>query len=183
MTFVLALAYAYSPGSMPADGPVYLISRGSIHFVSEAPYETIRGSSDELKGAIDAGNRTFAFTVRNRSIKGFNSPLQQEHFYENYIEADKYPASSFEGKIIEEIDFQKEGEYTVRAKGILNIHGVPQERIIKSTLRIRGGHLFVTSHFTILLEEHQITIPRIVYQKISKEIAITVEAEFIPKKP
>src|SRR5512138_939364 len=171
-TFFLLAALLFNSGNIPPAGPVFLISKGSIRFVSVAPYETIRGSSDELKGAIDAGNRTFAFSVSNRSIKGFNSPLQQEHFYENYIEADSYPASTFEGKIIEEIDFTRDGEFIVRAKGILNIHGVPRERIIKSTLRIQNGNLYVKSHFSILLEEHQITIPKIVYQKISKEILI-----------
>ena len=157
---------------------VYLITKGTIRFLSDAPLETIRGSSQELKGAIDPEKRTFVFSVSNRSIHGFNSPLQQQHFYDNYIEADKYPKSTFDGKIIEEIDFTKNGEYTVRAKGMLNIHGVSRERIIKSSLRIEGGKLFVTSRFTILLNEHEITIPRIVYQKIAEEVTVEVDAEF-----
>ena len=72
----------------------------------------------------------------NRSFKGFNSPVQQEHFYENYIEDDKFPRSSFQGKIIEKIDANLTGDFNVRAKGILDIHGVKQERIIPGTLII-----------------------------------------------
>lgn len=170
-------------GMASAQTQVYFIRKGSIRFVSDAPLETIKGASQELKGAIDGEKRTFAFTVANLSIKGFNSPLQQEHFYENYIEVEKYPTSTFEGKIIEEIDFTKDGEYTVRAKGLLNIHGVTRERIIKSTLRVENGTLFVTARFTVLLEEHQITIPRIVYQKIAEEITVDVDAEFTLKTP
>ena len=170
-------------GMVSPQDQVYLIRKGSIRFVSDAPLETIKGASQELKGAIDAEKRTFAFTVPNRSIKGFNSPLQQEHFLENYIEAEKYPTSTFEGKIIEEIDFAKNGEYTVRAQGLLNIHGVTRERIIRSTLRVENGTLFVAARFSVFLEEHKITIPRIVFQKIAEEITVDVDAEFTLKTP
>lgn len=163
----------------PQGKRMFVLSKGSIRFISNAPMESISGSSSKLKGLINASNRTFAFSIRNHTIVGFNSQLQQDHFYENYIETDKYPNSSFEGKIIEQIDFTKDGDHTVRAKGLLNIHGVVKERIIKSTLQIRNGMLYVKSHFTILLEDHNIKIPRIVFQKIAKEISVAVEAEFI----
>lgn len=161
-----------------ADSSIYKTRTGIIYISSDAPLEIIKASSDGLKGLIDAEKRTFAFTIKNSSIIGFNSPLQQEHFYENYIEAQKFPVSSFEGKIIEQINFAKDGEYSVRAKGILNIHGVGKERIIKSSLRIKNGTMYVSSQFTILLSEHNITIPKIVYQKIAEEITIKVDAEF-----
>jgi polyisoprenoid-binding protein YceI len=163
----------------PSEKLLYSITKGTIRFTSDAPMENIRGSSQQLKGMINPANRTFAFSLNNHTITGFNSRLQQEHFYENYIEADQFPKSSFEGKIIEQVDFTNDGEMTVRAKGMLNIHGVSRERIIKSSLQIKGGILRVKSHFTILLEEHNIKIPRIVFQKIAQEISIDVEAEYV----
>jgi polyisoprenoid-binding protein YceI len=169
-------------GSPGAD-EIYITRKGTARFISDAPFETIRGASNELRGIIDATSRTFAFSVNNHTIKGFNSPLQQEHFYENYIEADKYPVSTFEGKIIEQVDFTQNGDYTVRAKGKLTIHGVAQERIIRSTIHARNGVLTVESQFKILLADHNITIPKIVFQKIAQEISIEVDAEFTRKNP
>jgi hypothetical protein len=163
---------------MSPDGNIYRVRKGSISILSDAPLEVIKASSDELKGVIDASKRSFAFSVSNRSLKGFNSPLQQEHFYENYIEARKFPVSTFEGKIIEQIDFTKDGEYKVRAKGILTIHGVAQERIIKSSLRIKDKILYIKSRFSVPLAEHNITIPKVVYQKIAEEITVDMDAEF-----
>jgi hypothetical protein len=174
---LLITSILLSGGIAPADH-IYKSRKGEISISSDAPLEIIKASSRELKGVIDSEKRTFAFAINNRSIKGFNSPLQQEHFYENYIEAKKYPVSTFEGKIIEQIDFSQNGDYTIRAKGILNIHGVSQERIIKSSLHVQNGILFISSHFTVLLSEHNITIPKIVYEKIAEEITIEVEAEF-----
>jgi len=59
-------------------------------------------------------------------------------------------------------------------KGMLNIHEYRGNGFIKSTLRIEGGKLFVESHFTILLDEHKITIPDCV-QKIAKEVTVEVK--------
>jgi polyisoprenoid-binding protein YceI len=175
---ILLVISLFLSSSTPSENHIYKTRIGEISISSEAPLEIIKASSQELKGVIDADKRTFAFSINSRSIKGFNSPLQQEHFYENYIEAKKYPVSTFEGKIIEQIDFAKDGEYTIRAKGILTIHGIAQERIIKSSLKVKNNIIYVKSKFTVLLSEHSITIPKIVYQKIAEEITIDVNAEF-----
>ncbi|MBK8556118.1 MAG: YceI family protein [Lewinellaceae bacterium] len=118
-----------------------------------------------------------------RSFTGFNSALQQEHFYENYIETERYPITSFNGKIIEKIDFNANGSYTIRAKGKLFVHGESQERIIKSTLDIRDQKAVVHSEFTILLSDHNIDIPKIVSQKIATEIRVEVDATLYRKPP
>lgn len=156
----------------------YLTSRGEVWFTSDAPLEVIKAHSNQLKGAIDADKNTFAFTVAIKTFEGFNSPLQREHFNENYMESTLYDKASFNGKIIEQVDFTKDGEYEVRAKGKFIVHGIEQERIIKATISAKAGKLTVRSNFSVLLEEHGISIPKIVYQKIADEIQIKVEAVF-----
>lgn len=160
---------------------IYMTRTGSAGFTSDAPLEVIKAESDEVSGAINLADRSFAFTIDNKSFKGFNSTLQQEHFYENYMEAQKYPASTFKGKIIEEIDLNSSQEQVVRAKGMLEIHGVEQERIIRGTIKIINDKILVSADFTVLLEDHQIKIPRVVYQKIAGEISVSIKAELIRK--
>ena len=161
-----------------AFGQVFKTTKASAYFKSDAPLELIEAKSLKLQGAINLERRTFAFTIPTRSFEGFNSPLQREHFNENYLESGQFQNATFTGKIIERIDFTKDGKYTVRAKGKLNIHGVTHERIIKSQLEIEKGKIFVHSNFTILLDEHKIRVPKIVYQKIAKEIVVIIEAFF-----
>jgi polyisoprenoid-binding protein YceI len=158
---------------------IYITRNGSASFVSNAPLEVIKAESKEVHGAIDLSNRTFLFTIDNNSFKGFNSPLQQEHFYENYMETHLYPTSSFKGKIIEEIDMSSNADQVVRAKGMLDIHGVLQERIIKGTLKVVNDRIFVNANFTVLLNDHQIKIPKVVNQKITETIEVSISAEFI----
>jgi polyisoprenoid-binding protein YceI len=156
----------------------FVANEGKVNFISNAPLEVIKASSEKLQGAIDAEKRTFLFKIPIKSFKGFNSALQRTHFNENYMESDKYPEATFKGKIIENIDLQEAGTHEVRAKGKLFIHGVEQDRIIKATLVSEKNKVKVISEFNVPLSDHNITIPKLVYQKIATEIEVRMEAEF-----
>ena len=171
MACVLILAAA------PAPLQDYKVSSGFISFRSEASLELIKAQSNELKGIVLPEKKQFAFVIAVKTFKGFNSPLQQEHFNENYLESNKYPTASFEGKIIEDMDFAADGTYDVRAKGNITIHGVTQERIIKCVLTIKNKNISVKSNFTVLLADHNIPIPKVVHEKLASEIKVEVKAE------
>jgi len=164
----------------PPSG-IWGTDKGSIHFQSEAPLEVIRADSRRLRGLVNANNQTFAFSVKMNTLQGFNSPLQQEHFNENYMESARFPEATFSGKIIETIDFSKNGSLSVRAKGKLNIHGVEQERIIKVSLNIQSDKISFSSDFSVPLSDHNIRIPKIVHQKIAEAVAVHVEGQLLPQ--
>ncbi len=155
----------------------YGTESGRIQFKSDAPLELIQAVSKDMKGIIDPDQKAFAFSVEMNSFQGFNSPLQRVHFNENYLETNRYPRATFTGKIIETIDWSKDGIYEVRSKGKLVVHGLEQERIIRGTLTITKSMIQLRSAFTVLLDEHQISIPKIMFQKISEEIEVIIEAD------
>lgn len=156
-------------------------SKGEVEFISDAPLELITASSDKLRGVINLEDNIFAFAVNINTFEGFNGPLQQQHFNENYLESNRFPQTTFKGRIIEQVDLNKDGEYIIRAKGILNVHGVEQERIIKSNLVVKKGRITIDSYFTVRLEDHNITIPRIVNQKIAEVIQVQVSAVLVKR--
>jgi hypothetical protein len=167
--------------SMQAPQQILEVRKGKIEFHSNTELELIKAQSDQLKGLLDLGKKQFAFKVPMNSFKGFNSPLQQEHFNENYVESARYPDASFSGKIIEDEDLSKDGNYDIRAKGNLTVHGVSQERIIRSKITVKSGKVRLQSNFTVLLADHNIRIPRIVSEKLSSEINVGIDAELEPK--
>lgn len=168
--------------SFTAVPPIFITQTGTISFKSDAPLELIQAESGQMGGAIDTEKNQFAFSLMINTFQGFNSPLQQEHFQENYLETKRFPKATFVGKIIEQIDWSKEGTYEIRAKGKLNIHGVERERIIKSIVTIQDDIIQLSSAFTVLLADHDITIPKIVHQKIAQEIEVKVEASLEKRK-
>lgn len=160
---------------------LYTITSGKISFRSDAPLEVIRASSTDLMGLIDILKKNFSFKISVHSFQGFNSPLQKEHFNENYMESDKYPEASFKGKIIEDVDLSVDGTYQVRTKGILTIHNVPQERIIQSDITVKEHIITLHSTFTVLLSDHNIPVPMVVNQKLANEIKVEVNATLEPR--
>ena len=164
--------------TLHAQATLLITDNGKVEFSSDAPLELIKAKSDKLKGAIDKTANTFAFAVDMSSFKGFNGDLQREHFHENYIETEKYPKASFSGKFIEQVDFSVNGTYSIRAKGIFVIHGVQKERIIKGTLTVNNGSITIDASFTVKLEDHNIKVPRIVYEKIAEEIKVDINIQF-----
>lgn len=164
-------------------GQLYQGESAQVEFTSDAPLELIQASSKELRCIIDPEARAFAFRLRIRSFEGFNSALQLEHFNENYLESIKFPNATFEGKIIEKVDLKSPGTYEVRAKGKLTIHGITQERIIKSKVISDGNTLRISCSFSVPLSDHAIEIPRIVYQKIADEISVEIAATLLRNTP
>lgn len=157
------------------------VQRSEVAFVSDAPMERITAKSSESTGIIDAQQRTFAVQVPVRSLEGFNSPLQKEHFNENYMESGRFPSITFQGRIIESVDLSRSGNYRVRAKGELTIHGVTRERIIECACVTAPDGIRVTSLFHVLLEDHAIRVPRIVQQKVATQVEVRIDLLFGPK--
>jgi hypothetical protein len=149
---------------------------GEVKFISDAPLELITGHSENLSAFLNPVKRTFAFVINMKTFNGFNGGLQRIHFNENYLESDKYPNASFSGEIMESYDFSKPGMYDVQAKGILDLHGIKKERTIKAIVKITDNTIEIYSKFTIALNDHKIKIPKIVNDKVSSEVYVTVHS-------
>jgi hypothetical protein len=161
---------------------VYTASKSSIKFTSDAPLELIEAESSQLQGALKTSDRSFVFRAPMNTFEGFNSDLQRTHFNTNYLETSKFPYTQFEGKIIEEIDFNKPGTYEVRGKGKFTCHGVEQERLIKCKLVISQSGIKISSNYTVMLDDHNIKIPSVVNQKIAEEIIVILSVEMKKKQ-
>jgi polyisoprenoid-binding protein YceI len=162
-------------------GQIYSCRDGITKFTSEAPLELIKAQTNKTIGVLDCATKNVAFSIDIDSFDGFNSGLQKEHFRENYMETERYPKATFKGKIIEDVDFTKNGTSTVRAKGVFNIHGTEKEKIVKVKISVKDKEMFVDTNFEVPLEDHNIKIPKVVNQKIASIILVEVKATLKPK--
>jgi len=165
-SFLLVVGYC----NLHAQDRFYTKS-GQISFFSKAPLESIEAGNKNVTCVLDTKTGQLQFVVLMKGFE-FKKALMQEHFNEKYMESERFPAASFSGKIIEDLDLTKDGTYEVRAKGDLEIHGVKQIRIIKSKLTVSKGKVSIDTNFTVPLSDHNITIPKIVGQKIATEIEV-----------
>lgn len=167
--------------SASAKAQFFSTQEGKIDFYSKTPIENIEAHSNTCVVILNTKTRDVAFQLYNTSFE-FPNKLMQEHFNEKYIESEKFPKSSFSGKINEVIDLTVDGTYDVTVTGNLNLHGVIQQRTVQGTVSIKGGVIHLISNFRIKVSDHKIEIPTLVVTKIAEEIAVTVDAIVKPKK-
>lgn len=160
---------------------IYKAVEGDISFFSETPMENIDAVNKDVKALINTNTGEVAFIATNVGFH-FEKPLMEEHFNENYIESDKYKASVFKGKIQEKINFSDNGKHAVTVVGLLNIHGVEQEREIKGEVTVEDGKIKVMSDFIVKVKDHKIKIPKLVVKNIAEEVKVMVNLNFELKK-
>nr|MCU0354403.1 YceI family protein [Cytophagales bacterium] len=147
---------------------LYSATNTEVSFFSDAPLEDIEATCKTGQSLINTATREVAVKIPIKSFK-FPNSLMQEHFNENYMESEKYPHAVFKGKINENIDFSKPGTYPVTATGRINIHGVERDQTIKGTLTVAPNQLNLEAKFDVLLADHQIKIPEVVFMKIAEK--------------
>jgi hypothetical protein len=159
---------------------LFSVHKSAIAFTSDAPLERIIAANNSATGVLDLAERSFAVRIPMRAFEGFNSPLQREHFEENYVESRTFPNALFEGRIIETCDLGAESTYRVRAKGRFMLHGVAHDRIITCTIVVAKEGIRVTSAFDVSLADHDIRVPRVVQQKLAAVVQVKVDLLFEP---
>jgi polyisoprenoid-binding protein YceI len=152
-----------------------------VSFFSSTPAEDINAVSTTALGVINVKTREVAFSVNNTSFE-FPNKLMQEHFNEKYMESEKFPKSTFNGKINEDIDLTKNGEYKVTVTGKLKVHGVEKDRTIPGVVVVKGGTVSIKTDFKVLVKDHNIEIPKLVIANIAEEIKVMIDAQLVAKK-
>jgi polyisoprenoid-binding protein YceI len=109
----------------------------------------------------------------------FEKKLMQVHFNEKYVESEKYPKSSFQGRIVG-FDSAVSGVQQVKAHGKLSIHGITKDVEVPGTVEMKGGQIFVKSKFIVKLQDYNIKVPQIVWQNIAQQVEVSVDLTYRP---
>jgi polyisoprenoid-binding protein YceI len=164
-----------------AEAQKYMTKNGYIGFFSGTPIEDIKADNNQVASVIDISTGEIVFQVLIKSFK-FEKALMEEHFNENYLESDKFPRSTFRGKItnLSTVDFTRPGLYDVKVEGELNMHDVTNKISVNGTIEVTSGGINANSKFNIAPEDYKIKIPSVVRNNIAKIIEITVTIKYSP---
>ncbi|MEI6049130.1 MAG: YceI family protein [Bacteroidota bacterium] len=159
----------------------YMTKNGYIGFFSHTPMEDIKGDNNQVAGVLDISSGEMVFQALIKSFH-FDRALLEEHFNENYMESDKFPKSSFKGKItnISSVNFSKNGTYDVLVEGDLTIRDATNKISTKGTIEVVTGGINASSKFNLSPEDYKINIPGVVKEKINKNMEVTVTMKYSP---
>lgn len=177
--FLSLLTIAVTGLSLVAQTNTFLTRTGHISFFSKMPMENIEAHNRQVSCMLDITTGNIAYKVLIKSFE-FEKALMQEHFNENYMQSEKFPKASFDGKIVNlsSVNFKKDGVYEVEVEGDLEIHGVKKHIKEKGKIEVKGTKISTKAVFKISLKEYDIKNDKL--ENINENIEITVDVTMEP---
>ena len=144
-----------------------------VSFFSDGAIEDIAASNAKSMSIFNATTGDIVFSIPIKDFE-FEKSLMKEHFNEKYMETEKFPKATFQGKIT---GFQTTvaGEQPAKAAGKLTMHGVAKEIELAGTVEFNNGKVVMKSKFIVKLEDYKIAIPQLLWQNIAEEIEVKTE--------
>jgi hypothetical protein len=175
----IALMLGLGSFCLTSQAQKYKTEQTFVSFYSHAAIEDITAENKKTAGVFDPVTGDVAFSIPIKEFQ-FAKSLMQEHFNEKYMDTEKYPKSTFQGKIAN-YDANASGPQNVNAKGKLSIHGETREVEIPGTIEKNGDKLMMKSKFIVKLADHKITIPQLLWQNIAEQVEVTLDFTFKPQ--
>lgn len=144
-----------------------------ISFFSDGVVEDIAAENVAAGSLLNTSTGEFVFIVPIKEFK-FQKSLMREHFNEKYMETEKFPKATFQGKLMG-FNASATGEQKVHAVGKLSMHGVTKDVSVPGSAELSNGKVTVKSKFIVKLKDYNIEIPAIVWKNIAEEIELKVD--------
>jgi polyisoprenoid-binding protein YceI len=157
----------------------YSTEKTFVSFYSHATIEDITAENTKAVGAFNSATGDVAFSIPIKEFQ-FAKSLMQEHFNEKYMDTEKFPKSTFQGKVTG-YDANASGMQNVKSNGKLTIHGETKEVEIPGTIEKQGDKLIMKSKFIVKLEDYKIAIPQLMWQNIAEQVEVTVDFSLKPQ--
>ena len=179
------------PALAQAEAKTFAVKGSNAKFVSDAPLETMVGTTDKVSGMLtvdptDIGKTTGKFKVPVKSLDTDND-LRDEHLQgDGWLDAKNSPYLHFEitevllGK--KSASALKEGKDTkVQVKGNFTAHGITKPVTANGKVKWSGNEIQIKADFPVLLTDHNISVPSIVRLKVANEIQVSVDLRGVAK--
>ena len=157
---------------------VFATKTGQIFFNATGGIEKIAAVNNQVDSKFIDATGQIIFGVLVKGFK-FENQLMEDHFNENYMESTQFPKADFKGYIknIKEVDFTKEGKYSIAIEGNLTIHGVTQKVSTAGTLEVAQGKPTIIGEFSVKIKDYGIK-GLYIGEKIANEAKIKVNCKY-----
>ena len=154
---------------------VYTTTEGNANFKAKMPLNSYMGKSDRLQGSINFETGKVAFKVPVKSIKT-DKDKRDEHMYE-LLQTEKNPNVVFDGKLIDDFNFDKRGNQTVRVKGDFTLAGTTRQITVPLDLvLVSEGAIQLKASWSLLITDYGLERPSIAFIQVNDKHDLSVDA-------
>lgn len=172
----ICLVLFLSPAYLQAQK--FISEKSSVTFFSKATIEDIAARNEKAVCLFDPSTGDVAFSVPISEFQ-FEKSLMKEHFNEKYMETEKFPKGSFQGKI-SGYTAGVSGSQQAKATGKLTLHGVTKEVEVPGVVEWKDNRIILTSKFLVKLEDYDVRIPTILFRNIAESVEVTIDFTLMP---
>lgn len=162
----------------------YLTKTGSVQFEASVPaFEEVKAKNSNTTAILNTNNGEFAALVLVKGFR-FKNALMEEHFNENYAESDTYPKATFKGTILEfDLNSLDKNQKEFIYSGDLTFHGKTKTLKDKTITIAKNSKnsIIISGDFKVDVSDFDIEIPKIVSNKLSREVAVVFEFNLTKK--
>ena len=159
--------------SLASQAQKYLAESSVVSFFSHGAIEDISAKNSKTVSIFNATTGDVVFSIPIKDFE-FEKSLMKEHFNEKYMETEKFPKATFQGKITG-FTITSVGEQVSKASGKLTIHGVTKDIDVPGTIEVVNGKVVMKSKFIVKLADYSIAIPQLLWQNIAEEVETKIE--------
>lgn len=155
-----------------------------VRFTSRAATEEFEGITDRIDGYLlldgpalgpsTGQGETRLYVEVDLATLDTGIGLRNRHMRDNYLEVRTFPFATFEGRIhsVEEVPGRP---FSVTSRGVLRIHGVARDRLLTCAVTQAGDGYRARCGFQVLLSDHGIAIPRLMFLRLANEIQVSLD--------
>lgn len=156
--------------------PKKVTKTGEIDFEASVPsFEEVKAENKTTTVVLNTETGEMAALALIKGFR-FKIALMEEHFNENYMESDRYPKATFKGKIYGfDVSKLTETNKDFSIKGTLEIHGKSKEIMTPAKIKKTDDGIAINSSFSVNSDDFNIQIPKVVSNKVSKKVTITLD--------
>ena len=186
-TPILVLGVTGGLGAVPTAAQELHVNREAdrlVRSISQAPIEDFDGVTDRIDGYVLLDGPTPAESTGGEStefyfeveLAGLDTGigLRNRHMRDNYLEVERYPYATFEGTV-EELGPDPDGGLRLTAAGAFSVHGVSRAMRVPCQVASEGDGWRVRCAFQVLLSDHDIEIPQVMFLKLANEIELELD--------
>jgi hypothetical protein len=162
--------------------PSYSTKAGKVKLGFDLTVGQMEASTNKASSTLDLQSEAVLFNMKIAGFE-FSNPILEQQFKETYMEVDKYPETTFIGKIKEKVNFGNKLPQKVTVIGTLGMHGVTKPKVISAVLTVLSAtQIKVLSDFKIKASDHKIDIPAVFFNEGKDEIKVNIDAIYTKDK-
>jgi len=163
---------------LSAEAQKFISEKSTLTFFSKAAIEDIAAHNEKAVCLFEPSSGDVAFSVPISEFQ-FEKSLMKEHFNEKYMETEKFPKGSFQGKISGYTPGTS-GPQQAKAIGKFTIHGVTKDVEVPGVVEWKENRIQLTSKFMVKLEDYGVKIPTLLFKNIAESVEVSIDFTLKP---